>query len=124
MTVVGPSLQLVIPQCIMTCSALELGPTIMNRSPRLRKRKAKRKPTPNLTILTRGRLPTKVKALCLDEGESRDGGIGAASDVSANGLLSRSRPVSVASSIGGDSPATPPIYEREDEHRWPKHGEG
>ncbi|KAI0518582.1 hypothetical protein F5B22DRAFT_654045 [Xylaria bambusicola] len=52
--------------------------------------------------------------------QQRQGGLAPGSDMPASGLLSRSRPVSVASSIGGDSPATPPIHEHEDEHRRPK----
>ncbi|KAI1290556.1 hypothetical protein F5Y03DRAFT_56393 [Xylaria venustula] len=52
--------------------------------------------------------------------QQRQGGLVPGSDMPANGLLSRSRPVSVASSIGGDSPATPPVHEHEDEQRRPK----
>lgn len=39
------------------------------------------------------------------------------SDMPAPGMLTRSRPVSVASSIGGDSPVTPSFHEHEDDHR-------
>ncbi|KAI1278678.1 hypothetical protein F5Y07DRAFT_66794 [Xylaria sp. FL0933] len=52
--------------------------------------------------------------------QQRQGGLVPASDMQASGMLSRSRPVSVASSIGGDSPATPPIHDHEDDHRRPK----
>ncbi|KAI0802280.1 hypothetical protein GGR55DRAFT_452797 [Xylaria sp. FL0064] len=52
--------------------------------------------------------------------QQRQGGLVPASDMQASSLLSRSRPVSVASSIGGDSPATPPIHDHEDDHRRPK----
>ncbi|KAI0914654.1 hypothetical protein F4823DRAFT_293476 [Ustulina deusta] len=52
--------------------------------------------------------------------QQRQGGLVPAPDMPASGLLSRSRPVSVASSIGGDSPATPPIHDHEDEQRRPK----
>ncbi|KAI1366392.1 hypothetical protein F5Y08DRAFT_137561 [Xylaria arbuscula] len=52
--------------------------------------------------------------------QQRQNGLAPTSETPASGLLSRSRPVSVASSIGGDSPATPPIHENEDEHRRPK----
>ncbi|KAI0418631.1 hypothetical protein F5X98DRAFT_106502 [Xylaria grammica] len=51
--------------------------------------------------------------------QQRQGGL-VPSDMSASGLPTRSRPVSVASSIGGDSPATPSFHEHEDEHRRPK----
>ncbi|KAI0859384.1 hypothetical protein F4860DRAFT_272006 [Xylaria cubensis] len=46
----------------------------------------------------------------------RQGGLAPASDITAPNSSTRSRPVSVASSIGGDSPATPP-FEHEDDHR-------
>ncbi|KAI1112971.1 hypothetical protein F5Y14DRAFT_238093 [Nemania sp. NC0429] len=39
------------------------------------------------------------------------------SDMPAPGMSTRSRPVSVASSIGGDSPVTPSFHEHEDDHR-------
>ncbi|KAF2965818.1 hypothetical protein GQX73_g7765 [Xylaria multiplex] len=55
--------------------------------------------------------------------QQKQGGL-VPSDMSASGLPTRSRPVSVASSIGGDSPATPSFHEHEDEHRRPKNGEG
>ncbi|KAI0556301.1 hypothetical protein F4679DRAFT_569809 [Xylaria curta] len=48
-------------------------------------------------------------------GAQRQGGL-APSDVPAPSST-RSRPVSVASSIGGDSPATPPFHDHEDDHR-------
>ncbi|KAI0876328.1 hypothetical protein GGS24DRAFT_488652 [Hypoxylon argillaceum] len=41
-------------------------------------------------------------------------------DMPAPGISTRSRPVSVASSIGGDSPATPSFHEHEDDHRRAK----
>ncbi|KAI1748485.1 hypothetical protein F4782DRAFT_353904 [Xylaria castorea] len=47
----------------------------------------------------------------------RQGGLAPASDIPAPNSSRRSRPVSVASSIGGDSPATPPFHEHEDDHR-------
>ncbi|KAI0403014.1 hypothetical protein F4802DRAFT_573412 [Xylaria palmicola] len=47
----------------------------------------------------------------------RQGGLVPASDMAAPGSSTRSRPVSVASSIGGDSPATPPFHDTEDEAR-------
>ncbi|KAI0451844.1 hypothetical protein F5B21DRAFT_516486 [Xylaria acuta] len=47
----------------------------------------------------------------------RQGGLAPASDMPAPHSSTRSRPVSVASSIGGDSPATPPFHEHEDDHR-------
>ena len=56
--------------------------------------------------------------------QQRQNGLVPTPETPASGLLSRSRPVSVASSIGGDSPATPPIHENEDEHRKPKNGMG
>ncbi|KAI1420732.1 hypothetical protein F5Y12DRAFT_92487 [Xylaria sp. FL1777] len=56
--------------------------------------------------------------------QHRQGGLAPAPDMPTSSVLSRSRPVSVASSIGGDSPATPPIHEHEDEHRRRKNGEG
>lgn len=46
------------------------------------------------------------------------------SDMPAPGMSTRSRPVSVASSIGGDSPVTPSFHEHEDDHRRVKNGEG
>ncbi|KAI0145246.1 hypothetical protein GGR57DRAFT_517311 [Xylariaceae sp. FL1272] len=45
--------------------------------------------------------------------------LGSASDLSVGGST-RSRPVSVASSVGGDSPATPSFHETEDEGRRSK----
>ncbi|KAI0485364.1 hypothetical protein F4859DRAFT_528373 [Xylaria cf. heliscus] len=47
----------------------------------------------------------------------RQGGLAPVSDMPAPNSSTRSRPVSVASSIGGDSPATPPFHDHEDEHR-------
>lgn len=54
----------------------------------------------------------------------RQGGLVPAPDMPAPNSSARSRPVSVASSIGGDSPATPPFHEHEDEHRRVQNGEG
>ncbi|RYC64308.1 hypothetical protein CHU98_g1896 [Xylaria longipes] len=51
----------------------------------------------------------------------RQGGLAPASD---RPVHNSSRPVSVASSVGGDSPATPPFHEHEDEHRRARNGEG
>ncbi|KAI1178147.1 hypothetical protein F4777DRAFT_127335 [Nemania sp. FL0916] len=56
--------------------------------------------------------------------QQRQGRLAPASDLQAPGMPTRSRPVSVASSIGGDSPATPSIHEHEDSHRRVKNGEG
>jgi hypothetical protein len=56
--------------------------------------------------------------------QHRQGGLAPASDMSAPGSSTRSRPVSVASSIGDDSPATPSFHEHEDDHRRSKNGEG
>jgi len=52
--------------------------------------------------------------------QHRQGGLAPASDMSAPGSSTRSRPVSVASSIGDDSPATPSFHEHEDDHRRSK----
>ncbi|KAI1121191.1 hypothetical protein F5Y10DRAFT_105941 [Nemania abortiva] len=49
--------------------------------------------------------------------QQRQGRLAPTSDMSAPGMSTRSRPVSVASSIGGDSPATPSFHEHEDDHR-------
>ncbi|KAJ8128407.1 hypothetical protein O1611_g5227 [Lasiodiplodia mahajangana] len=56
--------------------------------------------------------------------QQRQGRLAPTSDMSAPGMSTRSRPVSVASSIGGDSPATPSFHEHEDDHRRAKNGEG
>ncbi|KAI8624619.1 hypothetical protein F5Y19DRAFT_310801 [Xylariaceae sp. FL1651] len=55
--------------------------------------------------------------------QQRHGGLAPTSDLSAPGSSTRSRPVSVASSVGGDSPATPSFTEHDDEHRRVKNGE-
>ncbi|GAP92185.1 putative 26s proteasome regulatory subunit-like protein [Rosellinia necatrix] len=56
--------------------------------------------------------------------QQRQGGLAPTSDMSVTGPATKSRPVSVASSIGGDEPATPSFQEHEDEHRRTKNGEG
>lgn len=52
--------------------------------------------------------------------QRRQGGLAPVSDMPVTGSSTKSRPISVASSIGGDSPATPPIQEHEDDHRRTK----
>ncbi|KAJ2965400.1 hypothetical protein NUW58_g10891 [Xylaria curta] len=56
--------------------------------------------------------------------QQRPGGLLPATDMAVHGSSTRSRPVSVASSIGGDSPATPPFHEQEYEQRRVQNGEG
>jgi hypothetical protein len=56
--------------------------------------------------------------------QQRQGRLAPASDMPVPGMSTRSRPVSVASSIGGDSPATPSFHENEDNHKRTKNGEG